>query len=216
MLKKHPQFTGFSNIGTPVANSIYNGFQLRVEKRLSKGLQFLVTYVDSKDIDDSSAVSGNTVYLGGTTSLQDPNDRRLERGLSEYDIAQVLQVSYVYQLPFGRGMKFGSGVHPIVNALLGGWQTNGIWRFDTGMPIRLTLSGGRSLPTYGDAAAKPAGAVDKEPRRLDRPVFCKSPGCCFASTVRTGHRSKDLAASGSRDEPGFPFVIQIVQPERAP
>ena len=50
----YPQFTGFSVDSLPVANSIYHSLQLRAEKRLSKGLQFLVTYTFSKSIDDSS------------------------------------------------------------------------------------------------------------------------------------------------------------------
>jgi len=40
-------------------------------------------------------------------------------------------------------------MHPALDAVIGGWQTNGIWRFDTGQPIILGLSGGQSIPTYG-------------------------------------------------------------------
>jgi hypothetical protein len=129
-----PQFTGVSVEGAPFANSIYNAFQLRVEKRMSKGLQFLATYTNGKSIDDSSVVNGNTTWLGGSTSLQDPNNMKLERSLSQYDVSQILQFSYVYQLPWGRGQRWGSKWNKWLNGVLGGWETTGIWRFNTGQP----------------------------------------------------------------------------------
>ena len=114
LLKPYPQFTGFSGNDPPWANSIYNSLQVRVEKRFSKGLQLLGTYVFSKSIDNASVACGCTTWLGGATSLQDPNKRFLERSVSQYDIPHVLQFSYVYQLPVGRGKQFG-----------GNW--NGLW-----------------------------------------------------------------------------------------
>lgn len=149
LLKPYPQFTGLSGNDPPWANSIYNAFQLKVEKRFSNGLQLLGTYVFSKSIDDSSVACGCTTWLGGTTSLQDPNRRYLERSVSQYDIPHVLQFSYVYQFPFGRGKRWGGNMNAFLDAALGGWQTNGIWRFDNGMPITLTVSNSRPLPTYG-------------------------------------------------------------------
>ncbi len=144
-----PQFTGFTGNDPPWANSNYNSLQVTVEKRLSKGLQVLGTYTYSKSIDDSSVACSCTTWLGGTTSLQDPNRRYLERSLSQFDIPQVFQISYTYQFPFGRGKTFGANWNGAVDALLGGWQTNGVWRFDDGMPLQLTVSNSRPLPTYG-------------------------------------------------------------------
>jgi hypothetical protein len=147
--KPYPQFSGLSGNDPPWANSIYNALQLRAEKRFSNGIQLLFTYVFSKSIDDSSVACGCTTWLGGATSLQDPNRRYLERSVSQYDIPQVFQFSYVYNLPFGKGRHWGTSLNPVVNAVLGGWQTNGIWRFDDGMPVSLTVSNSRPLPTYG-------------------------------------------------------------------
>jgi len=149
LLKPYPQFSGFSGPDPPTANSIYNSLQVRAEKRFAKGLQLLGTYVFSKSIDNSSAACGCTTWLGGATSLQDPNKRFLERSVSQYDIPHVLQFSYVYQLPFGKGKQFGSGWNTWMDAALGGWQTNGLWRFDNGMPLALTVSTSQALPTYG-------------------------------------------------------------------
>jgi len=145
----YPQFTGFSGDTPPWANSIYNAMQIKAEKRFSHGLQFLFTYTWSKSLDNASSTSGSVTWLGGTTHLQDPNNRKLERGLSTFDIPSVLQFSYSYELPIGRGKAIGGDMHPVLNAIIGGWQTNGIWRFTDGRPIILGLSGGQSLPTYG-------------------------------------------------------------------
>jgi hypothetical protein len=145
----YPQFTSVGGNDPPWANSIYNALQVKVEKRMSQGLQFLATYTFSKSIDDASVACGCTSWLGGFTSVQDPNRLYLERSVSEFDIPQVFQFSYTYQLPIGRGKLLGNNWNTLMNAILGGWQTNGIWRFDDGLPLQLTLNGGQSLPTYG-------------------------------------------------------------------
>ncbi len=145
----YPQFTSVGMEDPPWANSIYNALQIKVEKRFSHGLQFLATYVWSKSIDESSSTGGAVTWLGGITHLADPNNRALERGLSTWDQPSVLQFSYTYELPIGKGKPFLGGANAVVNAVLGGWQTNGIWRFTDGRPEILSLSGGQSLPTYG-------------------------------------------------------------------
>ena len=147
-----PQFTGVGMEDPPWANSIYHALQLKAEKRFSHGLQFLATYVWSKSLDDSSTTGGAVSWLGGNalqTHLQDPNNRRLERGLSTFDIPSVLQLSYTYELPIGKGKPLLGNANAVVNAVIGGWQTNGIWRFTDGRPLFPGLSGGQSLPTYG-------------------------------------------------------------------
>ena len=149
LLRPYPQYTNVYLLTLPVANSSYHSFQLRIEKRFSKGLQFLVAYSNQKSIDDASVSHGGTIWLGGSASLQNPNNRRLERSLSQFDIPQVLNLSYVYYLPFGRGHSIGGNWNPVVNALLGGWKTNGIWRFSTGQPLGVSLASSQPLPTYG-------------------------------------------------------------------
>lgn len=149
LMLPHPQFTGMSGIAFPVANSIYHAFQLRVEKRFSKGLQFLGTYTFSKSIDDASITHGGLGWLGGDPSLQDPNNYALERGLSMFDVPHVVGLSYVWELPIGRNRAIGKNWHPVIDSIIGGWKTTGIWTFSSGFPIQLTLSGGTALPTYG-------------------------------------------------------------------
>jgi len=163
LIKPYPQFSGVNAPNPPVANSIYNAFQLKLEKRMSNGLEVLITYTNSKSIDDAS-VSTSTEWLGGFGQLRDPNNLKLERSLSEWDIPQVLQIGYLYQLPFGKGKRWGGSWNSVVNGFLGGWQTNGIWRFDNGQPIHLSLSGGQSIDTYGSQGPNQTGSLTVNPK----------------------------------------------------
>jgi hypothetical protein len=163
LIKNFPQFSGIAQPNPPWANSIYNAFQVKVEKRMSNGLAMLVTYTNSKSIDDAS-VSTSTEWLGGFGQLRDPNNLKLERSLSEWDIPQVLQVGYLYSLPFGKGKRWGTGWNSIVNGVLGGWQTNGIWRFDNGQPLHIGSSGGQAIDTYGGGIPNQTGRLQINPK----------------------------------------------------
>jgi hypothetical protein len=150
----YPQFGSFIVTTPPWANSSYNAFQLTVQKQFSKGLQFLVTYVNSKSLDDNSVPGNGGSFLGGFASnILNPNNLSLQRSLSEFDIPQALQFSYVYELPFGHNRPFLRNLHGVLDGILGGWQTNGMWRFDNGQPLPLGLTGGTALPGgYGQRA----------------------------------------------------------------
>jgi len=149
LLEPWPQFTSVSADAQMIAGSIYHGLQLLAEKRFSNGLQFLATYTWSKSIDDSSQADDNVTWLGSFTSLQDPNKPWAERSLSTFDIPHVIQLSYSYDLPFGRNRALGGNMPRWADAIIGGWKTNGIWRIADGRPLSFTLADGESLPTYG-------------------------------------------------------------------
>jgi hypothetical protein len=163
LLKRYPQFNGVTFTMPPVANSIYNAFQLKVEKRLSNGLSMLITYTNSKSIDDAS-IGTNTGWIGGFAKLRDPNNLKLERSLSEWDIPQLFQIAYLYQLPFGKGKKWGTSWNPVVNAFLGGWQTNGMWRFDNGQPISISAAGTVVPDSYGGGTPNQTGTLKVNPK----------------------------------------------------
>ncbi len=161
LLVPHPQFTGVNGISFPVANSIYHAFQLRAEKRFSHGLQFSTNYTFSKSIDNASITHDGLGWLGGHTSLEDPNNYALERSVSQFDVPQVFNVSYVFHLPIGRGKAIGKNWHPVLDAVLGGWKTNGIVNFSSGFPLAVYLANGWSLPTYGGQRPNLAGTLTR-------------------------------------------------------
>jgi Carboxypeptidase regulatory-like domain/TonB dependent receptor-like, beta-barrel len=158
----YPQYSasggsGISSSFVPWANSIYNATQLRIEKRFSSGLQFQFAYVFQKSIDTSSLGSSGYSFLTGgaatsESNARDPNNLRLDRSLSAFSIPQIAQFSFIYQLPFGRRRQHAANLNGWADALIGGWQVNGIYRVDNGLPLQLFLCGGCSvnLPTYGN------------------------------------------------------------------
>ena len=150
LLLPHPQFTGISTDVQMVANSTFHGLQLEARKAFSNGLEFLVNYTWSKSIDDASVGDDNVTWLGSFTSLQDPNNPSAERSLSTFDTPSVLKFSYSYDLPLGRGRAFLGSMPRALDAVIGGWKTNGIWLISDGRPLAVTVSnGGTPIPTYG-------------------------------------------------------------------
>jgi len=161
LLLPYPQYTSLQGDTFPVASSIYHAFQLRAEREYANGLQFLVTYTWAKSIDDASATDDSVTWLGGNSSLQDPNRRDLERSVSQFDIPHVLQFSYVYDLPIGRGRKIANNANSVVDAIIGGWQLNGTFSFSSGRPIQLTLDSGAAIPTYGNRRPNLVGFLER-------------------------------------------------------
>jgi hypothetical protein len=150
LLRPFPHFTGVSTEPQLIANSIFHGLQLTADKKYSNGLQLLATFAWSKSIDNASAADTNVSWAGSFDSLQDPNKPELERSLSSFDIPYVIQFSYSYDLPVGRGRAFLGNMPRWADLIIGGWKTSGIWRISDGRPLPFFLNdGGQPLPTYG-------------------------------------------------------------------
>lgn len=201
-----PQFMqGFSGDEPPIANSIYHSLQVRAEKRFSHGLEFLATYTFSTSIDDASLTSTNNVYLGSFASLQNPNSPAAERSLSSFDIPHVLQFSYTYELPIGRKKWLGGNMHPVLNAIIGGWRTNGIWRFSSGRPINPGLLVSNNLPTYGwqrpDLIGTPKRAGGKDSDWIKQ-YFTSADGSAFFAQPARYALGTAPRALGSVRNPG--------------
>jgi Carboxypeptidase regulatory-like domain len=145
----YPQFTAVTSDVQMIANSIYHALQLTAEKHFGNGLEFLVNYTWSKSIDDSSVADDNVTWTGSFTSLQDPNKPWLDRSLSTFDTPSVLKFSYSYDLPIGRGKAFLGNMPGVLEAVIGGWRTTGIWQISDGRPLAISVSGGGTpIPTY--------------------------------------------------------------------
>lgn len=144
LLRPMPHFDG-ANVATSEparADSNYHALQLKWEKRYSKGLTSLFHYTWSKMIDNSSHGSGNYSWLGGSTSIQNIWDLRGERSLSAHDIAHRLVATGAYELPFGKGRKYGSDWNRLLDWVAGGWEFSGMFIMQSGMPLSVTQSGG--------------------------------------------------------------------------
>jgi hypothetical protein len=105
------------------AQSWYNSFQATYEVRARNGLTLVANWTFSKQI-----------FQNGYNDLQ-----RLvpERSIYQYDQPQSLKATVVYQLPFGRGQRFFSSSGRLVSRLIGGWETNILFGYHSGLPWRL-------------------------------------------------------------------------------
>lgn len=144
LLRPMAQFDG-TGVGTAEparGDSNYHALQVKWEKRFGQGLTVLSHYTWSKMIDNVSHSSGNVSWLGGSTSLQNIWDLRGERALSSHDIAHRMVLTGTYELPFGRGRKFGSNMNRVVNWVAGGWNLSGFALFQGGNPLQVNQNGG--------------------------------------------------------------------------
>ena len=116
--------------------SEYYAFQFTMEKRFSNGISAILGYVWSHDIDDVPLEFG-----GGPSGPvpQDPRNIRADRGNSDIDMRHRLTLSYLWELPFGKGKHFLNHVGP-ADWVIGGWQTNGILTIQSGLPFSPVLN----------------------------------------------------------------------------
>jgi hypothetical protein len=147
----YPQYDQLSTMTTPFGYSIYHALQAQLQKRLTFGLQMQASYTWSKSIDDSSVTSGGTAYLvGGSNPVPvDPNNLKMEKSISGFDVPQSLTFAYTYALPYGHGRQFGSTSNHLMDAVLGGWNTSGMFAFESGFPLAISQQNGTPIPTYG-------------------------------------------------------------------
>ena len=136
LLRPYPQYTRVWDFRPAAASSIYHGFSAQLEKRYARGIQFLIAYTNGKCIDDSSAETDDS-GLAAAGAHQNFYDRRGDRAVSLQDVAQRLVFSSVMELPFGRGRSIGSNWNHFTDAILGGWQLNGILTFQSGLPLQI-------------------------------------------------------------------------------
>jgi hypothetical protein len=146
-------------------NSSYHSLQTRLEKRFSAGLTGLISYTWGKALTQSpdhisTSGGGAGVDVGTFRQPQDGNNLRAERGLAEFDIKHRFVASYIYELPFGRGRRFGNDWNAAADLLLGGWQVTGIHALQSGLGLTATLGGATVLNIGGERLARPNLAGD--------------------------------------------------------
>jgi hypothetical protein len=188
LLRPYPQYTDVGLYRRPEAQSIYHSLTIRAEKRFSHGLSFLLAYTAGKSIDDGSSVAWWEGPQGG--GIMDQYNRRLDRSVSPWDVSQRLVISYVYELPFGKGRRFANKLPGGANLLISGWQFNGISTFQTGTPLIIgTLNNNTGAYSVaqrpnnnGQTAAISDPTID---RWFNTSVFSQPASYTFGNTART-------------------------------
>lgn len=189
-LRPNPAFDDITALESR-GNSVFHSLQARYQQRFWKGMAALASYSWSKSIDDAS---GFFPSAGDPNFPQDSFNVAAERSRSNFDARQRLALSYSYDLPLGTGW------------LLGGWQTSGVWTFQTGRPFTVALlsdldnsNTGRSVIGFG-ANDRPnvigdarAGAQSRS-RWFNTDAFAMPPFGSFGNAGRNVLDGPGLAA----------------------
>jgi carboxypeptidase family protein/TonB-dependent receptor-like protein len=193
LLRPYPQFTDIIPLYSSGASSNYHALQVSFSKRLSRGILIDGNYTWAKNIEE------------GLTH-QDSYNIRGDRGLATIDIAHRFVISYLYELPFGKGRKFGANAPGGLDAIIGGWQFNGITTFQSGTPLTITANNTAGLfnpltrPNTNGKDPRLGGKVDERLNKyFDTSVYSQPAAFTFGNVGPTvnirndGVRSFDLS-----------------------
>lgn len=149
-------------------NSNYHALLAKLEKRFSSGFTVLTSYTFSKAIGDTCghAAAGNTAGCG----YQDVRYLRLERSVANEDVPHRFVTSGVYELPVGRGRRWGASLPGVADAVIGGWSFGSIVVYASGRPYSPTVTGNpANTGTFG-IVNRPnvVGDPRSGQRRIDR------------------------------------------------
>ncbi len=174
-LRPFPQYQNIvtdSGGGDHSGHSSYHAMMLRFDKRTSSGLTLQTSYVFSKILTDSDS------YWPGSASI-DHFNRRLEKSIGQFDVTHNFKLSYVYELPFGKGKSMAMGGNKLANFVLGGWRIGAIHLYSNGLPVSLgaatnfnIFNGGNraTISTYEGWGGAPASTFDPQNDRFFQPA----------------------------------------------
>jgi Carboxypeptidase regulatory-like domain/TonB dependent receptor len=174
--RPYPAFGDIQWMENRVASD-YNSLQTRLEKRFSSGVTALVSYTWGRAITDapdhiSTSGGGAGVDTGTFREPQDSFNLKAERGPAEFDVTHRFVASYIWELPFGHGKRFGNTWNQTTDLLLGGWQLSGIHVLQSGLALTATLGGSSMLNIGGERRSRPNLVGDPElpesQRTIDR------------------------------------------------
>jgi hypothetical protein len=126
---------------TSGGTSHYNALQTTLNRRLNSGLSLAAQYTWAHDIGDTGG--SNEANTAGN-----PFDFRADNGNNNFDIRQSLNLTTLYELPFGKGKKYGTSMSHPADYAFGGWQIGGIVNARTGVPMDVLIT--RPDITYVD------------------------------------------------------------------
>jgi hypothetical protein len=143
---------GFIQTAFPGGFLNYHAFQAKVEKRFSSGFYFLNSFTWSKAIDNAS---GHLEALNGDNSRVNYNNLASERGLSGYDQPFNNTTTVLWDVPFGRGRKYGSSWNRGFDAVLGGWRLSAINFAASGTTVNLSYNPASNFQVSGAPTYRP-------------------------------------------------------------
>ena len=174
--------------------SWYNSLQSKLERRFSKGLSIISTYVWSRATDNAPGAFCTGGTGPSTCGFSNPLHPELDKGRSDFDVPHRFTFASVWDLPFGRGRTYLNDIGRGANLLIGGWQLNTDITIQSGPPFSV-LANGERVDLIGDPTptdAQRARGLELNPaafRAAVTPVFANDPnGPKFGNSGRNVFR----------------------------
>ncbi len=123
-----------------VGHSSYDAMVASLNRRFRQGFNLQVSYTWSKNLTDADS-SIPFSYVGYRSQTQYSNNLRLEKAVSIQNIPQQLSISYLYELPFGKGKRF-LNQNRLLDTVVGGWELGAIQRYESGQPVDFGCAAG--------------------------------------------------------------------------
>jgi len=171
--QRFPQFSGGLNVIDTNDISHYNALEAIWKRRFTNGLSYQLSYTLAKSKDTRSFDPAfSTVRRGAVQSASstpfDLRNRRLNYALSDFDRRHALQGYFVYDLPFGKGRRFGGNSSPWLDRVIGGWEWGGIVNWSSGRPFTVysnvnTVSNVAPSPANCNGCSRHMGSLQADP-----------------------------------------------------
>jgi len=150
LLLPYPQFSSvLLSPDTPGSSASFNALTVKYNHRFKAGFDVLATYQWSKAIDNVS----ETQVWEIKNYTRDVYNLAAERSISGHDVPRDFRAAILWELPVGRGKRYGGNLGNAANAVVGGWRLSTIVRLADGLPLQFTASNSNSV--YGFVVQRP-------------------------------------------------------------
>jgi hypothetical protein len=149
-LRPFPQYQNINTaaFGENHGQLTYEALLGKLERRFHNGLNLLASYTWSKILTDTGNIIGGSLGGAYTANIQNPTNLRAEKAVSPQNTPQIFVVSYLYNLPFGKGKAF-LNKSAAANYVVGGWSISGIQRYQSGQPNG--FAGATGVPGFSNS-----------------------------------------------------------------
>lgn len=193
---RFPQYSSLQEQNVPWGTSSYHSMQLSVSRNLAASLSVRLAFTWSKNLGNVNNLITSGVVGEGNANYQNAWTGSLERSVSTADIPRRLALNSTYDVPFGRGRKHGASISPWLNLLAGGWQSNGVFTIQSGLPLQFTDTG---APAYG--GSRPSFTSLDPQVYTAGPSVTGSAACPAVLGISTPRPSGSPKASSSETSP---------------
>ena len=209
-----PQYGALSTWST-IGNSNYNAFTFSFRQRLTS-LLFDINYTYAHSLDDASGLQSETGFLGFGNNvgngafILNAIRQRDNYASSDFDIRHSINADAVWQLPFGKGQAFMSNSSRAMDAILGGWQLSGIFRWNTGLPVQPSPFDSSRWATNWDVQSavvplKPIHSCPNKPSNGTPTLF----GACDVTAIYQNFRNAYPGETGLRNYLRMPGYVDL-------